>query len=314
MRAVLWYSLRRLLEGIPILLGVTLVTFLLFDVFGGDPVVQFLGKNASAADLAAYTREYGLDRPLWARYLDYLRQIATLDFGRSFVSRAPVTELLLQGAGPSLSLTLPALFATTVLATAVSILAAAARGRALDRLISVVLVAGISTSFLVYIVVGQYLLAFELPLFQIHGYESGLVERWPFLALPILIMVVAGVGYDAQLYRAALVEELGKDYVVTAIAKGLTRRRVLLGHVLPNIAVPIVTRVMISVPFLVTGSLLLESFFGIPGLGGALLEAIDRADYPVIRAYTVMISVLFVFANVLTDVLYAVVDPRVRLP
>jgi peptide/nickel transport system permease protein len=307
------YVLRRLLHGIPIILGVTLVTFLLFHVFGGDPVAQFLGKNASAADLAAYRKEYGFDQPLWRQYLDYLRQIASFDFGRSFVTHEPVIEMLARGAGPSLSLTVPALLATTILSVSLALLAARFRGRTLDRALVVLMVIGMSTSFLVYIVVGQYLLAFELPLFHIHGYQTGLVERWPYLALPILILIAVGLGYEAQFYRAVMLEEVRKDYFTTALAKGVGEARALFLHVLPNATVPIVTRVMISVPFLVTGSLLLESFFGVPGLGGTLLEAIDRADFPVIKAYTVMISLIFVLTNVLTDVLYAVLDPRVRL-
>lgn len=314
MPPLLAHALRRILHGIPIILGVTLITFLLFHVFGGDPVAQFLGKNATPEDLAAYAKEYGFDRPLWAQYFEYLRQILFFDFGRSFVTHAPVTEMLLQGAGPSLSLTLPALLATTVLSVSAALLAAYFRGRPLDRALVVLMVLGMSTSFLVYIVVGQYLFAFQLPLFHIHGYQSGFAERWPYLALPILIIVIVGMGYDTRFYRSVMVEEMRKEYVTTALAKGLSRPRVLFVHVLRNAMVPVITRVMISVPFLITGSLLLESFFGIPGLGGTLLEAIDRADLPVIKAYTVMISVVFVLANVATDVLYAVFDPRVRLP
>jgi peptide/nickel transport system permease protein len=186
-------------------------------------------------------------------------------------------------------------------------------GRAPDRALIVLAVIGMSVSFLVYIVVGQYLFAFELPFFHIHGYKPGFVERWPYLALPILILLLVGMGYDTRFYRSAIVEELGKGHITTAYAKGLSAGRVLFVHVLKNAMVPVVTRVMISVPFLVTGSLLLESFFGIPGLGGTLLGALDTADFPVIKAYTVLVSIAFVFTNVLTDVLYAAIDPRVRL-
>ncbi len=307
------YVARRLLEGVPIILGVTLITFFLFYVFGGDPVLQFLGKHATPDEIAALEREYGLDRPLYIQYLAYLKEILTLDFGRSFTTREPVSQVLLRGVGPSLSLTVPALFATTILSVSVGLVAARFRGRVIDRGLMVLAVVGMSVSFLVYIVVGQYLLAFEWPLFQIHGYRPGLVERWPYLALPILILVVVGMGYDSRFYRSAIAEEVDKDHITTAYAKGLGAGRVLFVHVLKNAMVPIVTRVMISVPFLVTGSLLLESFFGIPGLGGTLLEALDRADFPIIKAYTVLVSVLFVLTNVLTDVFYAWVDPRIRL-
>lgn len=307
------YVVARLLHGVPIVIGVTLVTFFLFYVFGGDPVLTFLGQHASAEEIDALRAQYGLDKSLVGQYFTYLREVATLDFGRSFVSHEPVAALLWRGLGPSLSLTIPALFATTILSVSVGLLAAHFRGRALDRWLMALAVAGMSVSFLVYIVVGQYLLAFELPLFPIHGYRPGELERWPYLALPILVLVAVGMGYDARFYRSAITEEIGRDHITTAYAKGLGARRVLFVHVLKNAMVPIVTRVMISVPFLVTGSLLLESFFGIPGLGGTLLAALDAADFPVIKAYTVLVSILFVLTNILTDVFYAWVDPRVRL-
>lgn len=307
------YVFRRLLHGIPIVLGVTLATFLLFHVFGGDPVVAFLGKHASPRDIDAFHHEYGFDRPLYMQYLRSLGQVVTLDFGRSFVTREPVLDMLLSRAGPSLSLTAPALLMTTVLAVSLSLLSALVRGGALDRALLILTVLGMSVSFLVYIVVGQYLFAFHWRLFHIHGYQGGLVERWPYLALPILILIIIGVSYDARFYRSVILEEIDRDYVMTARAKGASRARVLFVHVLGNAMVPVVTRVMISVPFLVTGSLLLESFFGIPGLGNMLLDAIDHADFPVIKAYTLLVSILFVLTNILTDIFYAVADPRVRL-
>ena len=306
------YIVRRLLQGIPIVLGVTLITFLLFNVFGGDPVLQFLGKNATAEQAAELRHQYGLDRPLPQQYVRYLKEVVTLDFGRSFATDEPVSEMIAKRAGPSLSLTVPALLATTLLAISVALLSAWFRGRFVDRLLVVMAVMGMSISFLVYIVVGQYLLAFKLPLFQIHGYDPSWVDRWQYLTLPILIMVVVGLGYDTRFYRAVMVEEINREYVTTARAKGLGSGRVLFVHVLKNALVPIVTRVMISVPFLVTGSLLLESFFGIPGLGTMMLDALNQADFPVIKAYTVLISVLFLISTILTDVFYAVVDPRVR--
>ncbi len=307
------YIIRQLLLGIPTIIGVTLVTFLLFNIFGGDPALQFLGKNATAEEVEAMRELYGFNKPLLAQYFDYLRQVITFDFGRSFSTKEPVTTMIAGGVIPSLSLTLPALLSTSLLAISVSLLAAFYRGQPIDRTLVIAAVFGMSISFLVYIVVGQYLLAFRFPLFQIHGYHTGLIERWQYLILPILIMVVVGLGYDTRYYRSVMVEETGKDYIVTAFAKGLSKPRVMFLHMLKNALVPIVTRMMISVPFLVTGSLLLESFFGIPGLGSMLLEALGSSDLPVIKAYTVLISVLFVLSNIATDVLYAVVDPRVRL-
>lgn len=306
------YILKRLGWGIPVILGVTLVTFFLFNYIG-NPVYQFLGKSASPEDIAALERQYGLDQPFYIQYLDYLKQIVTFDFGRSFNTKEPVAEMVLRAAGPSLSLTLPALLCTTVIAVSIGLVAAAFRGRKTDRALMFAAVAGMSVSFLVYIVLGQYLLAYKFPAFHIHGYEGGLLERWEYLILPMIIIVIVGIGYDTRFYRAVMIEEVTRDHVRTARAKGATPARVLFRHVLKNAMIPIITRVMISVPFLITGSVLLESFFGIPGLGGTLLAALNTADFPVIKAITVLISVVFVLSIIANDVLYALVDPRVRL-
>jgi len=310
---VLAYVLRRLLQGVPTLLGVTLITFTLLNVFGGDPATARLGKSATREDLAALRAEYGLDQSLPRQYLRYLREIATLDFGRSFVTREPVRQILRESVGPSLSITIPALLLTTLAGLALATLAAAFRGRWPDRLLVIGSVLGMSVSFLVYIVAGQYFLAYRAGWFQIYGYDDGWLARWEYLVLPILIEVVVATGYDVRFYRAVVVEEAGRAHVRTARAKGLAPLAVWLQHVLRNALIPIITRVMIAVPFLVTGSLLLETFFGIPGLGLKVLTALNEQDYPVIKAVTVLVAALFIVANILTDVLYSLVDPRVRL-
>ena len=303
------YVVRRLIQGVPILLGVTLITFLLLNVFGGDPVLARLGKSATHDDIAALQAEFGLDQSLPIQYLRYLREIASLDFGASFVTREPVMQLIALRVGPSLSITAPALFLTTLLSITLGMISAFHRGRLLDRGV----VVGMSVSFLVYIVAGQYFVAFRGGLFEIYGYDSSLLGRWKYLYLPILIQVVVGVGYDVRFYRSVMVNEVSKQYVTTAFAKGLSSRQVMWKHMLRNAMIPIITRVMIAVPFLVTGSLLIEAFFGIPGLGQQMLSALNEQDYPVIKALTFLISSLFILANILTDVLYAWADPRVRL-
>ena len=310
---MLAYVIRRLAQGIPTLFGVTLITFVLLNVFGGDPAAARLGKSATEEDLRALRAEYGLDKSYPAQYLRYLTEIAKLDFGNSFVTEQPVREILKRGIGPSISITLPALILTTIISLAISIISAFNRGKWLDRTLVVMAVFGMSISFLVYIVVGQYFLAYKAGWFQIYGYDSGWLTRWEYLILPILISVVVATGYDVRFYRSVMVEETTRGHVRTAYAKGLSRPVVMFKHVLKNALIPIITRVMISVPFLITGSLLVESFFGIPGLGLKVLSALDEQDYPIIKAITVLVSILFILANIVTDILYSWADPRVRL-
>ena len=307
------YIIRRIAWGIPIVLGATFIVFLGLHVLKGSPAAAHVGKAATAEDLAAFEREHGLDKNVFVQYVTYIKEVFTLDFGRSWKTNEPVGKMIRGGAGPSLSLTIPGLILTSLLAICVGLIAAFFRGRNMDRGLMTLAVLGMSVSFLVYIVVFQYLLAFVLPLFQIHGYEAGLFERWQFLMLPIIILVIVGLGYDSRFYRSVFVEEISRDYVTTAYAKGASRKRVMFVHVLKNAMIPIVSRVMISVPFLVTGSLLLESFFGIPGIGSMLLVALEGDDFPVIKALTVLISILFIVSTILNDILYGVVDPRVRL-
>ena len=307
------YIVRRLFYGVLVLLGVTAILFVALDVLGGDPALAFVGKSASPADVAAFRQRFGLDEPLYMQYLDYLGQLVRCDFGRSWVTSEPVSELFARRLGPSLSFTLPSLLVTTLLAVSIAMLAAFWRGRAADRSLMALAVLGVSVSFVVYILVFQYLLAFVWPLFPIHGYEPGVITRWQYVALPIVVLVVVGLGYDVRFYRAVFAEEVRRDHVTTAYAKGCSRSRVLFVHVLANSLVPIITQVMISVPFLITGSLLIETFFGIPGIGDLLIGSFNSADFPVLRAITTLGGVVFVMSTVVNDILYAVVDPRIRL-
>lgn len=307
------YIIRRLLWGVPILLGVATVIFLGLHVMQDSPAAAFMGKSATQAEIDQFDKDNGFDKSYMAQYVDYLGDVITFDFGESWKSGREVSDMISDGAGKSLSLTAPALLITSLLAICLALFASYFRGRGMDRGIMVIAVLGMSVSFLVYIVVLQYVLAYLLPIFRIHGYEPGFGDRWQFLFLPIMIQVIVGVGYDTRFYRSVFVEEIGKDHITTAYAKGASKKRVMFIHVLKNALIPIITRVMISIPFLVTGSLLLEQFFGIPGIGSMLLSAIDTNDFPVIKALSVLISLLFIVSTILNDVFYAIVDPRVRL-
>jgi peptide/nickel transport system permease protein len=306
------YVLRRILHMVPTLFGVILLTFALFQVVGGNPVYQRLGKNATAAEVARLTRQMGLDKPLWERFLHYIGDLAQLDFGRSWETHQRISAMIWDGLWPSLSLALPAFVLGTAVSLALALLAAAWRGRWLDKALVLAAILGMSVSLLAIIITAQYLLAFRLDLFPISGWEAG-PGGWPYLALPIVIWIASQFGPDMRYYRALIIEELGREYVRAAEARGLPYPRILTRHVLRNAAAPIITQLALALPYLFTGSLLLENFFGIPGLGNLSIAALNASDLPVIQAMVVVGAAIYMLANLLGDLLHAAVDPRVRL-
>jgi peptide/nickel transport system permease protein len=306
------FLIRRILYSIPIMLGISLIVFMLFHVAGGNPVYRMLGKNAGPEEIARLTHQLGLDRPLGIQYLNYLADLARFDLGRSWETRQRISEMIATGLGPSLSLALPAFTLSTMLAVAVAMISALYKGRKPDRSLVVISVLGMSISILALIIGAQYLLAYRFDLFPISGFETGL-QGLPYLALPILIWVANQLGGDVRYYRSVLLEEIDREYVITARAKGLSRGQAMRRHVLKNAMIPIVTRVVMELPLLFTGSLLLENFFGIPGLGNMSINALNASDFPVIEAVTLFGSLLYIAANLIGDVLYAVFDPRVKV-
>lgn len=421
------YILRRLLEAVPTIGGVLLLTFVLFHVVGGSPASLALGQHANARALEAYDRQHGYDKPLlmgwwtstrawdpaplashprvltsgeqWAiplafplrahtryrwtltyrlpppgraelrmtgaaqpaipllasetprtlrwivetgeapvaaeyailagegvltveavklerrmphpldsQFVHFLRRLAVFDFGVSSESGLRVADILRAGLVPSLCLTVPILVGGCVLALGLGLLCAATRNRLTDRALVLAATGLMSVNYIVWVVVGQYLFAFRFGWFPIWGFES-----WAYLLLPVSIGMVSGLGRDVRLYRTFLLDEMHRDYVRAARARGLSFPAVLFRHVLRNAWIPIVTNISLSVPYLFTGSLLLESAFGIPGLGNVSVNAIHAADLPVIRAVVVIGALIYVMVNMLTDVLYAALDPRVRL-
>ncbi|HMQ10411.1 MAG TPA: ABC transporter permease [Oligoflexia bacterium] len=304
------YFIRRLLQTIPIVFGVALITFTLFHFVGGDPIIQLLGPHATASEIARLREQYGLNDPIYVQFFRYLKEIVTLDFGRSFQSHQVISSMIKDGALISLSLTLPAFFMSLIVAIAFSMLSAFYRDTWLDRALVIFSIAGMSISILAFILFGQYILAFQMNLFPVSGYEPGQIQ---YLLLPWLIWIIVSSGADVRFFRTVFLEELSKDYIRTAYYKGASTARVLIKHALPNAMLPIITRVVINIPFLFLGSLLLENFFSIPGLGSMTVDAFNNADWPVIKAMTVLGSLLYIAGNILSDLLYAKVDPRVRL-
>lgn len=249
-----------------------------------------------------------LNNPFDSQLLFYIKQLSRGDLGTSEGFKQPVSKLLLDGVLPSLSLTVPIFFIGVVVSIALSLICAFFRDTWVDRFLVLISVALMSINYLVYIVAGQYLLAYKQGWFPVWGYES-----WRYLVLPVIIGIISGLGANIRFYRTVMLDEMYKDYVRTAMAKGVSRPRVLFVHVLKNAMIPIITNVVIAIPFLYTGSLLLESFFGIPGLGYLGINAILSSDIDVVRALVLIGALLFVVANLMTDLCYAAVDPRVKL-
>ena len=246
--------------------------------------------------------------PFDSQFLDYLGRVARLDLGVSSRENRRVAELLREGIGPSLALTVPIFFAGLATALALALVCAYRRGSRLDRSIVALSVGLMSVNYLVWIAVGQYVLAYRWGWFPAWGFESA-----RHLVLPALIGIASGLGADVRFYRTLALDEAGRDYVRAAMARGAGAGRALFRHVLPNLMIPVLTNVAIALPFLYTGSLLLESFFGIPGLGHLGVNAIHSADVDVIRAVVLIGALLYLAANLLTDLAYTALDPRVRL-
>lgn len=306
------YVVRRLLHAIPILLGVTLLAFLLFYVVSPDPALVKVGKGATEEKIQEERIRLGTDKPLPVQYWDFLRNAARGDFGTSWKTERPVLEMITEGVGPSLALSAPAFVIELLLAISLALFCAYYRNSLADVATVIVTVAMMSVPALSYILYGQYYLAHRWKMFPVYGFEPGFAGL-ASLALPILIWVLLAVGSEVRFYRTVVLEEMRLDYVRTAAAKGLGTRRILFRHVLKNAMIPILTRVIVTIPFLILGSLLLERFFGIPGIGSLTVDAVNTSDLPVIMAMVVISAVLLIVFNILTDVCYALVDPRIRL-
>ncbi|MEE4184565.1 MAG: ABC transporter permease [Gammaproteobacteria bacterium] len=314
---VLQYSLRKFIAGIPLVLGVTLISFLLIVYFGPDQTYELLGKNPTAEEIAEVRAELGYDRPFVPRYLEYLREIVTLDFGRSVATDEQVSSILARTIPVSLLLSLPGFILGNALGVGLALLAAYFRGSWIDKFIMAFAAVGMSISFLIAIIGFQILLSSSdgLDLFPVRGWDTS--TPWQYLryvTVPTLATVFVALGYNTRFYRAVIVEEMTRDHVRTARAFGVPPARIFYRNILKNSMIPIVTRVVFSIPLIViSGSLLLESYFGIPGIGKVTYDAIVAGDQPVLKAVVALTAILFVVAQLLTDICYRIVDPRVSL-
>ncbi|MDF1763850.1 MAG: ABC transporter permease [Oleibacter sp.] len=324
---MLSYILRRLLYAVPILIGVNVLTFALFFVVNTPDQmarVQLGDKHVTADAIEEWKAQRGYDKPLLLNseaegaavftdtiFYEKSLSLFALDFGKSDAGRSIAADIQ-QRMWPSLAVALPTFAIGISINIAFALFIVMFRASVFDVSAMALCVALMSISGVFYVIAGQFFFAKEWSLVPISGYLPG-VDAWKFLILPVVIGVVGGIGGGTRLYRTLFLEESSKDYARTARAKGVSELNVLFKHVLPNGLIPILTSVVVVIPSLFMGSLLVESFFGIPGLGSYTLDAIQSQDFAIVRSMVFLGSVLYIIGLLLTDISYTFVDPRVRL-
>lgn len=324
---MLAYILRRALYGIPILIGVNLITFALFFIVNSpdDMARMHLGmKRVTPEAIEKWKQDHGYDKPLLYKsdatgierltdtiFFDKSVRLFAFQFGSADDGRN-IGEDIRQRMWPSLAIAIPVLLLGLLVYISFAMLLAFFRGSYFDLSGVVLCVVLMSISGLFYIIGGQYVLSKVFHLLPISGYQPGMLA-WRFVLLPVVIGVLSGLGSSSRWYRTIFLEEINKDYVRTARAKGLGEVRLLFRHVLKNALVPILTGIVVVLPTLFMGNLILESFFGIPGLGSYTIDAIQGQDFAIVRAMVFLGSVLYILGLIMTDISYTLVDPRIRL-
>jgi len=321
------YISRRILYAIPILIGVNLLTFALYFLVNSpdDMARMHLGaKYVTQQSIDKWKSQRGYDKPLFYNdtqttykkltetiFYDKSVKLFLLDFGSADDGRN-IGDDIKKRMWPSLGYALPVFIVGMIVYISFALLLVFFKSTYVDVWGVVLCVVMMSISGIIYIIAGQYLIGKMLLLVPISGYEQG-ISAYKFLILPIIIGVVSGLGASSRWYRTIFLEEINRDYVRTARAKGLSELRVLFAHVLKNAMIPILTGAVVAIPLLFMGSLLMESFFGIPGLGSYTIDAIQSQDFAIVRAMVFLGSILYILGLVLTDISYTLVDPRVRL-
>jgi peptide/nickel transport system permease protein len=299
---------------LPTMLGVIVLVFILFNWVGGDPAYILAGKMSNPEQIANIRKQLGIDQPMYVQLWIFIKQIVTFDFGTSWSTGESVGNVILTRLGPSFTVLIPLTILQTLLAVALALGIAFVRGSLTDRMVMIACTVGLSISILVYIIVFQYWFAYKLGLFPVQGWGDSFSENlFRYSLLPILIGLVVSIAPDLRLFRTFVLDEVNQDYVRTARAKGLSERRIVWVHVLRNASIPIITHVMSNLPYLLIGAFLLERFFSIPGIGREVILAVERSDFPVIKAVTVYVAAATMIFNLLTDLMYQAVDPRVQL-
>jgi peptide/nickel transport system permease protein len=345
------YVLRRIAQMVPTLAGVMLLIFVLFNAVGGDPALVLAGKITNKEQIENIRKQLGVDQPYHVQLGYFAFEVATgfnctwrsftappepakadpkvdpkanpkadakaeqksgCQAVRSWATNEEVPKILATRIGPTLTIMIPVLVIETIIALILAIGVAYMRGTLTDRMVMMICTIAMSISFLVYIIVAQYFFGFKWGMFPVQGWSDNFWKNIAqFAPLPIMLAIFVGLAPALRLYRSFFLDEINNDYVRTARAKGLSENKVMLKHVMRNALIPVLTNVGIALPSLFVGSFLLESFFSIPGLGREILVAVNRSDFPVIKAATVYLAILTMVINLLVDVLYKAVDPRV---
>ncbi len=309
------YILRRLLATIPVIAVVGIVVFLLLHLTSGDPAAVIAGDYASPADVERIREKLGLDRPIHVQFFTWAGAVLQGDLGTSIFSNLPVTKLIAQRLEPTIALSVSTIIFAILVAVPLGIVAAWKAGTWIDRSVMAFAVLGFSVPVFVIGYVLMYVFALKLGWFPVQGYKPIADGVWPFLSSIALPTVALGLVYTAliaRITRASVLEVLAEDYIRTAKSKGLDNTRLLLRHALRNAAVPIVTIIGIGLALLIGGVVVTESVFNIPGLGRLTIDAVLRRDYPVIQGVILVFSGVYVFVNLLIDLTYTLLDPRIR--
>jgi peptide/nickel transport system permease protein len=309
------YVIRRVANSLFTLLLLSLGIFMLIRLIPGDPVVAMLGEDATPQRIADLRAQYGLDEPLVTQFISWLGNVTSGDFGQSVPTSRPVTELIFTRFPVTILLASLATLLTIMVAVPMGVTAATRRGQLADKSVLMASLVGISVPSFFLGILLMLVFAVQLrwfPTFGFRSFSDGLLVTLKGFVLPALSLGLLYVAIVARMSRASMLEVLSQDYIVTAEASGLSRGRVRYKHALKNALIPVVTVVGLNFGALLGGSVITEQVFNLPGLGTLLLASIDRRDYPVIQAIVLLISVVYIVINLLVDLLYGFLDPRVR--
>lgn len=309
------YLLRRLLSTIPVMGAVAVMIFLLLRLTPGDPASVIAGENVSPEHLAMIREQLGLNQAIHEQFFQWLGRLFHGDFGVSIISGTPVLDMILGRLEPTLSLAATTMILSITLAVPLGVLAAARHGTLIDRMVIALSVVGFSVPVFVIGYALIQVFALQLQWLPVQGFRSIREGFGPFaerIVLPTLTLTLLYIALITRITRSSLLEVLGEDYVRTARAKGVGEAAVLLRHALRNAAVPVITVIGIGLALLITGVVVTESVFNLPGIGRLTIDAVLARDYPVIQAITLLASLLYVVANLLIDLSYVLLDPRIR--